>query len=208
MDEISGEEGTVMRYAKLKLPDFVGFPKIGRYSRPCIVTEKIDGTNGQIWIPEEGTPESAYLTTLNAPFYVGSRKRWITPDGDNAGFARWCYDNATELLTLGTGHHFGEWWGKGIQRNYGAPDKRFSLFNVMRWTNGPMPLPACCRIVPVLWYGAFDQLDMREIMTTLNETGSIAEPGYMKPEGIVIHHPQTGHSFKKTYEKDGEGKGL
>jgi hypothetical protein len=30
----------------MKLPEFVPFPKIPRLHKECIVTEKIDGTNG------------------------------------------------------------------------------------------------------------------------------------------------------------------
>ncbi|MCJ7726507.1 MAG: hypothetical protein MUP76_09000, partial [Acidimicrobiia bacterium] len=46
--------------------------------------------------------------------------RWITPEVDNYGFARWVKDHEEELRTgLGAGLHFGEWWGQGIQRRYG-----------------------------------------------------------------------------------------
>lgn len=31
-------------------PEFKEFPKMGRLSRECVVTEKIDGTNAQIYI--------------------------------------------------------------------------------------------------------------------------------------------------------------
>jgi len=34
--------------------NFLKFPKMARYSRECIVTEKIDGTNAQIYITEDG----------------------------------------------------------------------------------------------------------------------------------------------------------
>jgi hypothetical protein len=79
-----------------------------------------------------------------------SRSRWITPDDDNFGFAAWVEANRDELLTLGPGRHFGEWWGSGIQRGYGLPkgEKRFSLFNVSRWGESR---PACCHVVPVLY---------------------------------------------------------
>jgi len=86
--------------------EFVGFPKISRLTRDCVITEKIDGTNAQICIKEDGT------------FLVGSRTQWITPEKDNHGFAKWAYANKEELLSLGVGNHFGEWWGNGIQRGY------------------------------------------------------------------------------------------
>jgi hypothetical protein len=87
---------------------FEPFDKIPRLKRGCVVTEKIDGTNAQVYIPEDG-----------GPMLVGSRNRWITPDNDNYGFARWAYENEAELRKLGPGRHFGEWWGSGIQRRYG-----------------------------------------------------------------------------------------
>lgn len=101
--------------------DFVEFPKIARLSRMCVITEKLDGTNASITITEDGQ------------FLCGSRTRWITPEDDNYGFARWAHDHKDELMTLGPGTHFGEWWGHGIQRKYDLEEKRFSLFNVARW---------------------------------------------------------------------------
>jgi len=36
------------------MTEFTEFPKIARYSRDVIVTEKIDGTNAPLFIGEEG----------------------------------------------------------------------------------------------------------------------------------------------------------
>ncbi len=154
---------------------FKPMSKIGRLSRTCTVTEKIDGTNASIYIGEDGE------------FLTGSRTRWITPTDDNYGFSRWAHANKEELLRLGPGHHFGEWWGLGIQRNYGLKEKRFSLFNTGRWTTENVP--KYCYIVPVLY------------------EGSQAAPGFMKPEGIVVYHHATKTLFKKTIEKDEQPKG-
>ena len=173
--------------------DFQAFPKMARYSREVIVTEKIDGTNGQIYITE------------NMEMFVGSRNRWITPANDNYGFARWAEEHKQELLELGPGRHFGEWWGSGIQRRYGLQEKRFSLFNVARWWCAPRP--ACCHVVPVLWCGMFDELDVAAVMSELAAHGSYAAPGFMQPEGIVIFHTHGYFGLKKTFEKDEAGKG-
>jgi len=175
-------------------PEFVPFPKMARFSREVIVTEKIDGTNGQLYIGEDGQ------------FLVGSRTRWITPEQDNYGFARWAMEHKDELMGLGPGRHFGEWWGQGIQRGYGLKEKRFSLFNTLKWERNP-DLPRCCRVVPVLWDGRFDELAIGKIMAELEGQGSMAAPGFMKPEGIVIYHTASKVCFKKTLEKDAEGKG-
>lgn len=173
---------------------FVEFPKISRYSREVVVSEKIDGTNAQIYIDD---------TMSNV--YAGSRSRWITPDDDNFGFARWAAEHRDELLTLGPGSHFGEWWGAGIQRKYGLSEKRFSLFNVHRWGDDSAR-PACCGVVPVLWRGPLDGLDADGCLHRLVTGGSVAAPGFMKPEGIVIFHTAAQWLLKKTIEKDAEPK--
>lgn len=196
--------------------DFIEFPKIARWSRQCVITEKIDGTNGQIFIGEDGS------------FAVGSRSRWITPQDDNFGFAAWAYANQTELMKLGPGRHFGEWWGSGIQRGYGLPkgEKRFSLFNVIRWcAPGAVRqrilcadpriekyqdvLPLCCSLVPELYRGEFDFASdlVKASLDALETHGSVAAKGFMKPEGIVCFHIAGNVGFKKTLEKDAEPKG-
>lgn len=173
--------------------DFVKFPKIARLNREAVVTEQIDGTNAQIYIPEDG------LT-----IFAGSRSKWITPEDDNFGFAKWVQENKEELLKLGPGSHFGEWWGAGIQRRYGLGNKRFSLFNTSRWNR--LNTPICCNIVPVLWSGLFCDLTTDSILELLAATGSVAAPGFMKPEGIVIYHAASSQMFKRTIEKDAEYK--
>lgn len=177
---------------------FVPFPKIGRLSREIVITEKIDGANSLIEIREDGT------------ILTGSRSQWITPRSvggmDNFGFAGWVLENREALASLGPGRHFGEWWGRGIQCGYDMPGKRFSLFNARRWTDNPM-LPTCCHVVPVLWTGDFDTNEINRVMNELALTGSVAAPGFMKPEGIVIYHAQANVAFKKTFEKDDAGKG-
>jgi hypothetical protein len=185
--------------------EFQPFPKIARLSRDCIVTEKIDGTNAQISIGEDGEVRA------------GSRTRWIEPGKqDNYGFAGWVRENRDELLNLGPGTHFGEWWGQGIQRRYGQESKRFSLFNVTRW-GGIIPaevggeaasLPKCCRLVPVLYQGPFDTQTIQEVVDYLAQRGSHAAPGFMQPEGVVIFHIASGQLFKKTILNDEKRKNL
>lgn len=174
--------------------EFQEFPKIGRLSRDMVITEKLDGTNAQIIITEEGE------------FGTASRSQLITPEKDNFGFSKWAYENKDELMKLGVGRHFGEWWGEGIQRRYGIVGKRFSLFNVARWEKPESVLPACCHIVPVLYHGPFDTGVINSQLTLLGATGSKASPGFMRPEGIVICHTQARVLFKKTFEKDETGK--
>lgn len=174
--------------------EFLSFNKIPRLTRECTITEKIDGTNASIFIDENGE------------FLIGSRSRWITSADDNYGFARWAEENKLELLKLGPGHHFGEWWGIGIQRGYCNPQKTFSLFNTKKWLNNP-DLPKCCSVVPVLYEGIFETVTIDALIQALKISGSIAFPGYPYPEGIVIWHKAAQIYFKKTIEKDAEYKG-
>ena len=192
--------------------EFVGFPKIARLSREVVVTEKIDGTNACIFIGENGE------------FLTGSRTGWITPEKDNHGFSRWAHEHKEELQKLGPGRHFGEWWGQGINRGYGLKEKRLSLFNTIRWClHGQEPqqikmqdprivkyqdvLPSCVGLVPILWRGIFSTDKIEVELNNLVGLGSMAAPGFMKPEGIVVYHVAGNVGFKKTIEKDSEWKG-
>jgi RNA ligase len=188
---------------------FKGFNKIPRLSRDIVVTEKIDGTNAQVYIEESVTrtahDQSILIAEINNySIYAGSRTRWITPEDDNYGFAKWVRANAEELVKLGPGSHFGEWWGQGIQRKYGLAERRFSLFNVAKWGEAR---PACCHVVPVLYIGAFETYLIEAAIIKLKLAGSAAAPGFMKPEGVVIYHTASGHLYKKTCEDDKKRKG-
>lgn len=174
--------------------EFVPFPKIARLSREIVVSEKIDGTSGTIYIGE------------NDEFLVGSKNKWITPNSDNYGFASWAYNNKNELLKLGIGWHRGEWWGNGIQRGYNLKEKRFSLFNTFRWTEET--LPSCCSVVPVLYKGDFSSDMINITLESLKEDGSKASPGFMNPEGIIIFHTSANMGFKKTIKDDNMPKSL
>ncbi len=169
--------------------EFRGFPKMARLSRDIIVTEKIDGTNAQILISEDGA------------ILAGSRNRFLTLEEDNYGFARWVYENSSELIKLGVGRHFGEWWGKGIQRNYGLQERRFSLFNTEKWSDD-LVRPSCCGVVPVLYRGVFDTNAINDVIDSLKTNGSQAAPGFMDPEGIVVFHVAGNVGFKKTIKDD------
>ena len=174
--------------------EFVEFPKMPRLSREIIVTEKIDGTNAQVFIGDDGE------------FLTGSRTRWITPETDNFGFSAWAHDHKDELMQLGPGRHFGEWWGAGIQRRYGITEKRFSLFNTDRWSDGG--LPECCLVVPTLYRGPFSTEEIDKCLADLAENGSYASPGFLDPEGIVVFHLAGRVGFKKTIKKDDVPKSL
>lgn len=193
-------------------PEFIGFKKIPRLSRDITITEKLDGTSGIIYIDE------------NNNLFIGSKNKWLDDHHDNHGFWHWAIEKKEELLKLGKGYHYGEFWGKTIQRGYGLDEKRFSLFNVGRWclyNKEPKlisidnktkvekyqeRLPQCCYLVPILYEGIFDTEKIMRTLLELEENGSKAAPGFMNPEGIVIYHKAANVYFKKTIENDEKGK--
>jgi hypothetical protein len=196
--------------------EFKPMPKTPRLSREVVITEKIDGTNASVYVGAGDAPLGAAAQVGEQWIVAGSRTRWICPSDDNFGFARWVQENAEALALLGPGHHFGEWWGKGIQRGYGLEERRFSLFNVGRWWDwhiaghAPADLeiaPSCCYVVPVLSRGSlFDMQTAEWALNLLRDQGSAAAPGFMDPEGIMVYHTAAGQLFKKTLKGDAEGK--
>lgn len=191
--------------------EFKGFPKLSRWSRDVIISEKLDGTNSCVIIEKVDEFFSKFAGAQ-------SRNKLITPEDDNYGFAAWAHSNGQFLAdVLGPGHHYGEWWGQGIQRNYGLKRKKFSLFNTHRWNTIMETLSDEDKIttfrigldvVPTLWQGPMDeaQSQISWHMAMMKEHGSVAAPGFMNPEGVVIFHTAGGYLFKKTFEKDQEGK--
>lgn len=169
--------------------EFVPFQKIPRLFRECVITEKLDGTNAQVIVGDDGS------------VVAGSRNRLITPDADNFGFASWVYANADRLASkLGPGRHFGEWWGLGIQRGYGLHCRRFSLFNTSRWAGLDEADLACA---PVLYEGPYADAAVHEALARLASGGSLAAPGFAKPEGVVVYHKAANSLFKVTLGDDG-----
>jgi hypothetical protein len=200
---------------------FRAWPKIYRLKREIIISEKIDGTNAGILVSTEEEPVEfdsvcpisgqPCVETVEPGVYASSRKRWITPEKDNYGFARWVAENAETLAQdLGRGMHFGEWWGAGCQRKYGMSEKRFSLFNTTIWNGVVFETPQL-GVVPVLYEGEwFTEVgglgkvyapDYHAGM--LKKNGSQAAPGFMDPEGIVVFHVASNTPFKYTLDGDG-----
>lgn len=174
-------------------------PKIPRWRNRehIIITEKLDGTNASIHINDDCSD-----------FRVASRNRWISPDSDNYGFATWCNNNKDRLLNLGPGSHFGEWWGHGIQRQYNLTEKRFSLFNVLRWATPEQEQrlkDAGVDTVPILYKGPFTDTAVEETMSSLMDNGSVAVPTYRNPEGIVIFYPSARTLYKLTQDDNHKG---
>ena len=200
--------------------EFKSFPKIPRLFRDCVITEKLDGTNAQIYIEYSPNPGGIYAwwdgVGMFTNIYAGSRNRWITPENDNYGFASWVVSQGEQLVKLGPGHHYGEWWGNGIQRGYGLKEKRFSMFNVARWRascseSGDLTDLLSVHgldVVPVLYRGPFSEEIVHTVLGELAGKGSVAAPGFLNPEGIIVFHEAAKSLFKVALEKDSMPKGV
>ena len=177
--------------------EFQPWPKIARLNREITITEKIDGTNAAVIVTEEGEVAAQ------------SRKNLITPEADNFGFARWVAEHAETIASLlGPGRHFGEWWGQGIQRKYGMTEKRFSLFNTARYGDLDFSDLPQMGTVPVLYQGPFSQGSVSISLDGLALHGSMAAPGFMDPEGVIVFHTAAQQMFKVTIKGDEAPKTL
>ncbi len=175
------------------MSEFKEFPKISRfYEQDVFVTEKIDGTNGLVWVSDD-------LSIVRA----GSRSRWIDTTDDNYGFARYVEDNSEELKLLGPGYHYGEWWGQGIQRKYSMPKKVFSLFNVNKWADDTVR-PSCCDVVPVLYSGLATPKMVNDFSKSLSISAAAQKYGieFDKPEGVMMYFTK-GKIYFKCPDKKG-----
>lgn len=175
---------------------YPAFPPIKRLRRSMTVTEKIDGTNGLIHISDDFI------------IRAGSRNRWLSEEKnkDNFGFGRWVHENATALMAdLGEGHHYGEWWGLGIQRHYDRAHKTFSLFNTGRWNDEALArfTTPNLSVVPTLYLGAYSTGVIDDQLRELEKYGSVAAPGFVPPEGVVVYHHATRTYAKVTLDGDG-----
>ncbi|MET9480955.1 RNA ligase family protein [Streptomyces sp. NPDC006638] len=189
------------------MAEFTPWPRTVRLFRAITITEKLDGTNAALHISPDGQ------------VVAQSRNRLITPNADHHGFAGWAREHAEELAyILGPGLHFGEWWGRGIQRGYGMEDRCFSVFNTDRWRKNDGPdtskklraeqssILHQIDAVPVLYQGVFDQAVIQGELMDLHWGGSVAAPGFMNPEGICVYHSQSRTVFKVTLDNNDAGK--
>lgn len=178
--------------------EFVKWPSTPRWHKGLTITEKIDGTNACVVVDMAKREVKAQ-----------SRKRMITPDDDNAGFARWVYDNAGALMdVLGHGYHYGEWFGPGIQKNpLGVEQKRFALFHALKYTpeNGyDLEQVDNLETVPVLFHGQADIYTISRTVWDLKTNGSqvTGAKGETNPEGIIVFHKETQQKYKILLEDD------
>lgn len=203
--------------------EFQAWPKTPRLFREIVVTEKLDGTNAAVqiipvasmdrWMDESGETTAFFdpqpIAVVDGfAVYAQSRNRLIFPGKttDNYGFAGWVERNAASLVEdLGEGIHYGEWWGQGIARKYGAQHKTFSLFNVARYADITFTTPSL-DLVPVLYSGENNTAAVEAALTLLGAGGSVASPGFMNPEGVIVFHSASRQVFKVTLDSNDQGK--
>ncbi len=165
--------------------EYKHYPKINRPRNiRVVITQKIDGSNGQIIIQEDGTLTCA------------SRNRVLSLEDDNHGFARWCKDHEQVLVEfLGPGIHYGEWAGPKINSGEGLTEKKFVLFSW--WDRKDTSIPSLT-YVPLLVECNLETVQSNnliiESLRDLKENGSKLVPGFMNPEGIVVDI--NGHKIK------------
>ena len=195
------------------MAEFQGFPSLARLNRDSTITEKIDGTNAGVHVErlvpfdtEVDWSDDTGVVTVDGETYrvtAQSRKRLIYPGNDNFGFAAWVQVRAEGLARLlGEGLHFGEFWGSGIQRGYGLPkgEKRFSLFNTLRWRETDLSSVDGLYMVPEIFTGEFSTNTINNVKLKLQQNGSYAAPGFMDPEGLVVFHHASRSAYKTTYD--------
>lgn len=172
------------------MTEFVDFGKIARFRdtyNPVTISEKIDGSQGGLNFDADGN-----LT-------VQSRKKVL--DADNGdGFFNWATENRESLFRdLGPGVHFGEWYGRKIQRTYGLDHKRFALFNAARFRDAEFET-LNLETVPLLFHGVVGDLGVDlyvdAALDYLNHYGSAAVPGFRNYEGVVVFFTSNRTGYK------------
>ena len=204
---------------ELVMSNYASFPSIERLENIyCVISEKVDGTNGLIEINEVfpvGEPKEIQIR-------FGSRNRYITFNNDNADFANFFrhyearfkdvaadiilkeLEVSGETLTECQEQYplriYGEWFGSGIQRGYGLKDKFFMPFSTF-YAEKLIEYQVPNIVKPNIMYtGKFNKLTADMCMNTLAIHGSGIIKDYKRPEGIVIHFPKYNFRLKQTFE--------
>ena len=211
--------------------NYNSFPSIERLENIyCVISEKIDGTNGLIEVAKvgktevdiESSPLSSFTYNTETEVRFGSRNRYITFSNDNAGFANFFRhyearfkdvaadiilkerELAGETLTECQEHYplriYGEWFGSGIQRGYSLKDKFFMPFSTF-YAEKLIEYQVPNIITPnVMYTGKFSMEVVSACMQQLKLNGSGIVKDYKQPEGIVIFFPKYNFRLKETFD--------
>lgn len=192
--------------------EFKAYKKTPRVDKLTFtISEKIDGTNAVLYVHHPHFGEVLNGTEKPPFILAGSRSKWLLqepgkPNDDNHGFGRWVKDNEEELMKLPQGYHYGEWYGKGINRAYGLKDRRFMLFNFNRYVKlkEENQLPSVVELETVLADNvSFEHLNQigAQVAARLIQGGSVHVPGFRSTEGIILRQAHSDIVHKHVWEK-------
>ncbi len=160
-DELAQELWPAVYAPKFDIEAYEKFPHVLTEGEPVVVTEKVHGANAR------------YVWT-NDTFYMGSRNRWLIPDGAHvwAQAARrtpaveaWCRENPDTVL-------YGEAFGNVQSLKYGRTKGEvdfvaFAAARDGRWQNQPdlyeSLATAGVPTAPILYTGGFDIAAIKDV---------------------------------------------
>ena len=165
----------------------------------CSIQPKIDGTNGVVWLGDDGI------------IHAGSRRRDLTLDNDNAGFYNTVIkdDNIRKYLLDHKDHYlYGEWLVPHTIRYYHPESwKHFYVFDIFSYDRGYIPYDEYSKELDK--YGisyipeiiSIDNPTMEDLTKYLKETKYLIPEDKMS-EGIIIKNYEYRNQYGRcTYAK-------
>ena len=165
----------------------------------CSIQPKIDGTNGVVWLGDDGI------------IHAGSRNRDLSLDNDNAGFYNTVIkdDNIRKYLLDNPNHYlYGEWLVPHTIRYYHPESwKHFYVFDIFSYDRGYIPYDEYSKELDK--YGinyipeiiSIDNPTMEDLTKYLKETKYLIPEDKMS-EGIIIKNYEYRNQYGRcTYAK-------
>lgn len=165
----------------------------------CSIQPKIDGTNGVVWLGDDGI------------IHAGSRNRDLSLDNDNAGFYNTVIkdDNIRKYLLDHKDHYlYGEWLVPHTIRYYHPESwKHFYVFDIFSYDRGYIPYDEYSKELDK--YGinyipeiiSIDNPTMEDLTKYLKETKYLIPEDKMS-EGIIIKNYEYRNQYGRcTYAK-------
>ena len=165
----------------------------------CSIQPKIDGTNGVVWLGDDGI------------IHAGSRRRDLTLDNDNAGFYNTVIkdDNIRKYLLDHKDHYlYGEWLVPHTIRYYHPESwKHFYVYDIFSYDRGYIPYDEYSKELDK--YGisyipeiiSIDNPTMEDLTKYLKETKYLIPEDKMS-EGIIIKNYEYRNQYGRcTYAK-------
>jgi hypothetical protein len=216
--------------------EFQPNPKVPRLFRSALISEKIDGTSSCVIVQPDGTVQAGSknrLLTLeqdNFGFcaWVKQHEDELRALGTGLHRGEWWGSGIQRAYGLKNGErHFSLFNVSRWNRQIWEENEDARVLHEVRliagakrrageWPEGQLPQvtrrefvppPPCCEVVPVLSRGVFSSTCVNDCLSRLEGQGSVAMPGYDRPEGVVVFHEASGTFFKVTLENDEQSKG-